>query len=142
MVAMTANARLPAADRPAVTDDDTFTDQQFTADHPGRRYHRRPGLDGSVWLIRRQRRAYLRTIARPTVRCPDTDDALRRAWFEAAWPELVPPTRDALIKAARQAERGATRRASAAPTKPRAAMGDQTTSPRTAADDMQSGGGP
>jgi hypothetical protein len=128
---VTPPAHLSAADRPAVTDDDVFDDQQFTHDHPGRRYHRRPGRDDSVWLIRRQGRAYLRTLARTSQRCPDTDETLRRAWFEAAWPELDKPTRDKLIKTARQTERGAaaTRRAPAGPTGPRAA-------------DMQNGGEP
>lgn len=111
----------PARLRAVVTDDDTFADQQFTADHPGRRYHRRPGADGSVWLIRRRGRAYLRTLARPAIGCPDTDEALRRAWFEAAWPDLPPTTRAGLIEDARKAERGtkAAHRAPAGPT-PRA----------------------
>jgi hypothetical protein len=124
-----------------VSDADAFADQQFTGDHPGRRYHRRPGPDGTVWLIRRRGSAYLRTLARPGLDCPDTDEALRRAWFEAAWPDLDPPIRDKLIKAARTAERAikATRRAPAVPTSPRGAVGDQTTSPLA---DMQNGGRP
>jgi hypothetical protein len=132
---MTPDDGLPAAN-PLVSDADSFLDQQFTADHPGRRYHRRPGPDGSFWLIRRLGRAYLRALARTPLHRPDTDEAMRVAWFEAAWPELDKPTRDKLITAARTAERAmkATRRAPAAPTAPRAAVGDQTTSPLTAAD--------
>lgn len=127
------------APAPIVSDAAAFADQQFTADHQRRRYHRRPGPDGSVWLIRRQGRAYLRTLARPAINCPDTEEALRRAWFEAAWPELDKPTRDKLIEAARAAERAtkATRRAPAGPAKPRGTVGDQTTSPPA---DMQNGG--
>jgi hypothetical protein len=130
---VSAADRLPAADRPVVTGDDAFANQQFTVDHPGRRYLRRPAADGSVWLIRRQGRAYLRTLARPTLRRPDIDDALRVAWFEAAWAEIDKPTRDALIKAARTAERAtkAPRRAPAVPT-----------SPPTDTDNTQNGGSP
>jgi hypothetical protein len=142
---MTAPTHLPAADRPAVIDDDAFADQQFTHDHPSRRYHRRPDLDGAVWLIRRQGRAYFRTLAgAPVMRCADTDDALRVAWFEAAWPDLDPLTRNKLIEAARKAERGtkATRQASAAPGGQSRVAAGQMPSPLTDTDDMQNGESP
>lgn len=71
-------------DWPEVTMADVFADQQFFADHPERRYRSRPSSDGRVWLVRRQDKdAFLRTLSRSPLRCPDSDAALARLWVEA-----------------------------------------------------------
>jgi hypothetical protein len=136
---MTAPSPLPATDQPAlakagVTAADVFDDQQWFADHPERRYRRRPGPDGAVWVIRRRGRAvYLRALVTTGIRYPDNDEALRQLWFLAAWPDLTPLERDELIKAARQAEHAthATGRAKAARQGRRRAAAKQTPSPLT-----------
>ena len=97
---------------PPVTDAAALDDStQFDA-HPGRRYRRRPGAEGTVWVIRRRGRdVYLRTLAQTAILCPDNDEALRQLWFEAG-PDLDPAARE-LIQAARQAERSSQRPAKA-----------------------------
>lgn len=85
------------ADWPEVTIADVFADQQFFYDHPERRYRARPAADGRVWIVYRRglkrdmkRRShddvFLRTLAQSPLRCPDTDEALRRVWLDTARP--------------------------------------------------------
>jgi hypothetical protein len=96
---------------PPVTEAAARDDRAWFDTHPGRRYRRRPGPDGTVWVIqRRGRDVYLRILAQTANRHPDNDEALRQLWFEAALPDLDRATRDELIKEARKAERAATRR--------------------------------
>jgi hypothetical protein len=100
---------------PPVTEAAARDDRPWFDTHPGRRYRRRPGPDGTVWVIqRRGRDVYLRTLAQTANRHPDNDEALRQLWFEAALPDLDRATCDELIKEARKAERAATRRSTGA----------------------------
>jgi len=87
--------------------DGAADDRNWFADHPGRRYRARR-IGGDVWIVRRRSRALLRTwTATLPPGLPDTDEALRPAWFAAAWPDLNPRTRAELVKEARKAESGA-----------------------------------
>lgn len=131
---------------PAVTDDDARLDRELFDAHAGRRYHQRPGDVGGVWLVRRRGGGTLLRTFAPTLPpgLPDDDEALRRAWFAAAWPGLTPKTRDRLIKAARTAERAkkATKRAKSAPGRRKRIAADRTSDPLTDDIDIPNGGTP
>ena len=70
--------------------------------HPHRRYRQRQGEGGTWWIGRRRSgRVMLRTrVARPQAGA-DSDDALRPAWFRAAWPALPAKQLRELIKTSR-----------------------------------------
>lgn len=97
-------------DGPTVSPADVLDDAAWFADHARRRYRCRPAA-GGWWLIRRRGRGVMLRTFTPHLPpgLPDTDDVLRRAWFEAAWPALAPRTRTELVREARKAERGAKR---------------------------------
>jgi hypothetical protein len=88
---------------PAVSQGEALNDAVWFARRPGRRYRLRPGPDGTAWIVRR-------TLFTPAFPYPDTDEALRPAWFLAAYPDLNPRERDELAKVARKAERATGRR--------------------------------
>jgi len=88
-----------AADFPAVTQEDVFSDQQWFADHPSRQYRLRDG-----WTVRRRARGvFLRTPLASDRRYPDNDERLAEfVWWAAAFPHLSPQERKALAKTAGQ----------------------------------------
>lgn len=85
----------------SVTDADVWADQQFAADHPGRRYWLRDG-----WAVRRRGRSvFLRTRtqagASPVGTPSDSEELAERIWWQSAWPDLSPLVRRQMAKAAR-----------------------------------------
>lgn len=100
---------------PSVTAADALDDGDWFGASPKRRYRVRPA-SGGAWIVRRRGRAMLRTfaVALPPG-LPDTDEALRQAWFAAAWPALDPRTRAELVKEARKAESSAATKRSPLP---------------------------
>jgi hypothetical protein len=103
---MTAAAAAHQLDPPPVTAAD---DRDWFATRPQRRYRARRAERG-FWIVRKRAGGvFLRTWAATLPKgMPDTDAALREAWFLAVWPELDPKERDALVCAARRSEKGAT----------------------------------
>lgn len=84
---------------PAVTDAEADDDRIWFAINPKRRY--RAHCVGNGWRLvrRRSRGVMLRTYAQTLPPgLPDTDKALREAWYAAAWPSLARKEREELVR--------------------------------------------
>jgi hypothetical protein len=82
--------------RPA-GDSETVTDAAWFDANPGRRYRARAASNGQVWLVRKRGRVFLRTLA-PLPRIPTLEREIEARWFSAAWPDLTPHERAALVR--------------------------------------------
>jgi hypothetical protein len=96
---------------PEVAAADALADAQWFDVQPDRRYRLR-----RRWAIRsRGHSTFLRTpIIGPDHPGPDTEAVAERAWWTAAYPNLEPKARDAMVRAARKTARPTRRRAPAA----------------------------
>jgi hypothetical protein len=90
----------------AVTEAEAASDRAWFVDHPRRRYRLRRSASGVCLIRRRSGGVLLRTHADDLPRfVPDADTALRAAWIDAAWRDLSPMLRAALLKEIKKGER-------------------------------------
>jgi hypothetical protein len=69
--------------------------------NPARRFRARAAAEGVRLIRRRSGNVLLRTLA-PLARVPSCENEIEARWWMAAWPDLSPKERAALIKESRR----------------------------------------
>jgi hypothetical protein len=84
------------SDFPPLSDRAALDDAIWFGEHPQRCCRAHPASDGQIWLVRTRGRFFLRTLAQ-LPRVPVMESEIEVRWFAAAWPDLSPQERAALI---------------------------------------------